>query len=167
MIWASAVIVGAFSFFLKSRIAEMTKVIVEFLRAHGRFVRGDIAGFAPDVVKKWPAGVCVPYDPDKPKARGVAVVGEIDLDADGVRKMISDAETEFAEKADALSQREQELADREAELATRERELLNRTAAAETGAAADPEVAAAVDEEAAKGATKKTAGAPPKQGAKA
>ncbi|WHP68856.1 hypothetical protein [Phaeobacter inhibens] len=160
-------IVGAFSFLLKSRIAEMTKVIVEFLRAHGRFVRGDIAGFAPDVVKKWPAGVCVPYDPDKPKAGGVAVIGNIELNADGVRKMISDAETEFAAKSDALSQREQELADREAELAARERELLSRVAAEQTDASAEPEEAAAVDEEAAKDATKKTAGAPPKQGAKA
>lgn len=119
----------------------MAKEIVEFLKTHGRYVKGDIAGFEPAVIANWPKGTCIPYDPDRPKP---AKREAADLEADA---------QDLAVRAAELQAREDELAAREAALMEREAEVI--TAPAKP---ADP---------AAGGDTDKTAGAPPKQGAKA
>lgn len=119
----------------------MAKEIVEFLKTHGRYVKGDIAGFEPAVIASWPKGTCMPYDPDRPEP---AKREAADLEADA---------QDLAVRAAELQAREDELAAREAALMEREAEAIT--------APANP-----VDP-AAGGEADKTAGAPPKQGAKA
>lgn len=116
----------------------MAKVIVEFLKTHTRYVKGDIAGFAAETVAAWPKGVCKPYDPNAPLAL------EIDT-----------------AKAHELDVREAELKAREDALAAREAAL------ASEGAEATPALDATEEDEAPPAKTTKApAGAPPKQGAK-
>ena len=119
----------------------MAKEIVEFLKTHGRYVKGDIAGFEPAVIASWPKGTCIPYDPDRPKP---AKREAADLEADA---------QDLAVRAAELQAREDELAAREAALMEREAEAIT---------APEKPVDPAGDGEA-----EKTAGAPPKQGAKA
>lgn len=118
------------------------KEIVEFRKTHGRYVKGDVAGFDPAVIAKWPKGTCIPYDPDRPKP---AEREAADLEADA---------QDLAARAAELQVREEELAAREAALAEREGEAI-----------AEPATSAAEPSKDGDGA--KAAGAPPKQGAKA
>lgn len=133
----------------------MQKQIVKFLKTHGRYVKGDVAGFASETIAAWPKGVCVPYDPN-----AASVVGAMTLDTSEAQKMVADARVEIAKKSEVLDTREANLKAREDALAAREAAL-----------SAQAEVAPVVEEAAAEpeqvDAPKKPAGAPPKQGAKA
>ncbi|GAB5433931.1 MAG: hypothetical protein EpisKO_33010 [Epibacterium sp.] len=133
----------------------MSKQIVKFLKTHGRYVKGDVAGFAPATVAAWPKGVCEPYDP-----KVATGIGTVALDTSAAQKLIEDARAEFAQKGGELDTREADLKAREEALAAREAALSAQAEGALVveEAAAEPEQ---VD------APKKPAGAPPKQGAKA
>lgn len=126
----------------------MQKQIVKFLKTHGRYVKGDVAGFAPETVAAWPKGVCVPYDP-----KAATVTASLAIDTSAAQKLVEDARAEFALKEADLNAREAALAAREAALA----------APVET----TPVVADTEAEPTEADAPKKPAGAPPKQGAKA
>ncbi|OIQ32310.1 MAG: hypothetical protein BM562_05425 [Alphaproteobacteria bacterium MedPE-SWcel] len=117
----------------------MAKVIVEFLKTHGRYVKGDVAGFEAATLAKWPQDVCRPYDAD-----ASATVEPQHVDSSEAQKAIAEAQAEFERKGDELAAREADLKAREEALAARE-------------AAQSPDPA-----------PEKTApaGAPPKQGAK-
>ena len=141
----------------------MAKTIVKFLKTHGRYVKGDVAGFAPETVAAWPKGVCVPYDP-----KGPTVIGTVALDTSAAQKLVEDARAEFAQKEADFAAREADLKAREEAVAAREaepttfdllREELEKLPANETSAE--------IEAEAPEAPAKKPAGAPPKQGAKA
>lgn len=120
----------------------MTKpVVMKFFKGHGPYVAGDIAGFPADKALKLKA-VARPYD-EKAEAEVAEQMERIG--SDEARKMIADADADFAAKAADLDAREAALAAREAAL----------------GGAADPAPAAA--SEPAKGKTSGK-GEPPAQG---
>ncbi len=134
----------------------MQKQIVKFLKTHGRYVKGDVAGFDPETVASWPKGVCVPYDP-----KAATVTASVAIDTSAAQKMIEDARAEFAQKGGELDTREADLKAREEALAAREAALAAPVEAAQEAIEEPTEV------EAPDAPAKKPAGAPPKQGAKA
>ncbi|NDK36975.1 hypothetical protein [Rhodovulum sulfidophilum] len=92
----------------------MTKVILKFRRAHGRYNRGEVAGFAPALAAKLTRG-------DDP----VATVFDRAAEARLAAAPVDPAE---------LAARAADLAARETALATREAALAQAEAKAETGA---------------------------------
>lgn len=141
----------------------MSRQIVKFLKTHGRYVKGDVAGFAPETVAAWPKGVCVPHDPN-----AATVTDSLKLDTSEAQKLVEDARAEFAQKEADLAAREADLKAREEAVAAREAEpstfdLLRDEIEKLPGNEPSTE-----DEKVATGApAKKSAGVPPKQGAKA
>lgn len=129
----------------------MSKQIVKFLKTHGRYVKGDVAGFAPETVTAWPKGVCVPYDP-----KGPTEIGAVAIDTSAVQKLVEDARAELAQK-------EADFAAREADLKAREEAV----AAREAVPSLVDEIVVEIEAEAPEAPAKKPAGAPPKQGTKA
>jgi len=128
----------------------MSKTIVKFLKTHGRYVKGDVAGFDPETIAAWPKGVCKPYDPDEKLE-----IASVQIDTSEAQKLIDDARAEFEQKAAALDSKSAELDAREEAVAAREQ------AQAEPAATEDNSKGASND------AAKTSAGTPPKQGAKA
>ncbi|KIC19625.1 MULTISPECIES: hypothetical protein [unclassified Leisingera] len=118
----------------------MSKQIVKFLKTHGRYVKGDVAGFEPATIAKWPKGTCKPFDPE-----------EVDSAPNADGEAGADVSAKLAE-----------LAQREADLKAREEALAEKEQAAEEAGKAGGEPAGAA-EAASKGA--KASGEPPKQGA--
>lgn len=114
----------------------MAKQIVKFLKTHGRYVKGDVAGFEPATIAKWPKGTCKPFDPE-----------EVDVAPNADGEAGADVSAKLAE-----------LAQREAELNAREEALAEKEKAAE-----EADKAAGAAEAVSKGA--KASGEPPKQGA--
>ncbi|RBO52511.1 hypothetical protein DSD19_14135 [Rhodovulum sp. BSW8] len=114
----------------------MTKVILKFRRAHGRYNRGEVAGFAPALAARLTRG----EDP-------VATVFD------------RAAEAQLAAAADpaGIEAKAADLAEREAALATREAALA--AAEAKVQAGAPPRQGKAPDKEADKAADKESAGA--------
>lgn len=132
----------------------MAKLIVEFLKTHGRYVKGDVAGFDAATIAKWPQGVCKPYDPDASKA-----VEALSVDTTAAEQLIADARAELETKGGELDARDADLKAREEALAAREAAL---TAEAEN----TPPALEAKTEKPASALPKEGAGTPPKQGAK-
>ena len=141
------------------------KKIVKFLRGHGRFNAGEIAGFEADVALKLVRGdnpVAKPYDPNE-KVLTVAI------DTSEINLRIEEAGAEIDLRLAELGAREQALAEREAELTAG---LAAMAQAADAQAvhfdpakSGDPAPAATPAEDP-KPAKKSAAGAPPKQGGK-
>ena len=126
----------------------MEKVIVEFLKTHGRYVKGDVAGFTAETVAARPKGVCKPHDPNA-KAGIVA----LSVDTSAAQKMIEHARAEIEAKGGELDTREADLKAREDALAQREAELAASVSAEPTA-------------ENTEDTAKSPSGEPPKQGAK-
>ena len=126
----------------------MTKTILKFFKAHGPYVKGDIAGFDPVKAAKLKS-VARPYDAEAEK--NLATV-TLNMDTTEARAMIADAEAEFASKAAHLEAREAVLAAREAALESK---------AGDTTETATPAPTPAPDDAKAKKAGK---GEPPVQG---
>ncbi len=126
----------------------MAKLIVEFLKTHGRYVKGDVAGFDAATIANWPHGVCKPYDPNA-KAEIVA----LSVDTSAAQKMIEHARAEIEAKGGELDTREADLKAREDAFAQREAELA-------ASVSTEPTVENTED------AAKSPSGEPPKQGAK-
>lgn len=97
----------------------MEKVIVKFLRPHGRHNAGEIAGFMPETAAKLVAGA-------KPIAKAYDAKAEEEV-----------AKAAAANSAD-IAAREKALADREAELKAREEALAAAEKGGKAGAAGAP-----------------------------
>jgi len=132
----------------------MAKVIVEFLKTHGRYVKGDVAGFDAETIAKWPQGVCKPHDPDA--ARNVVA---LEVDTAAAQKLIADARADLETKGGELDARDADLKAREEALAAREAALVAE--AENTAPALEKKT-----EKPASASPKEGAGTPPKQGAK-
>jgi hypothetical protein len=89
----------------------MTKTILKFSRSWGRYNKGEVAGFAPDVAARLIGKVAVVFDPSAP----VAVVNAAVQDATAV---------DLAAREAALAARERAVAEREAEVAEAEAFLI-------------------------------------------
>lgn len=136
--------------------------IVKFLRNHGTYFRGDVAGFEQDVAARLlsatPPVVAlhIPTEGEAPQAD--AVVLEIARMTEDLRVRGED----LAAREMALAEREVELASREAALAEREAALADEQgeviAIIEDDAPVSPEVAKP------KGKADKAPGEPPTQG---
>jgi hypothetical protein len=94
----------------------MSKVILQFTKGHGRYVKGDIAGFDSDTARKL-RGVTMPYNA-----------------AANAANMVMAA----VEEVNALDAREKELAAREAEFEARVAAAADISALATEPAAGDP-----------------------------
>jgi hypothetical protein len=90
----------------------MTKTILKFSRSWGRYNKGEVAGFAPDVAARLIGKVAVVFDPSAP----VAVVNAAAQDAAAV--------ADLAAREAALAARERAVAEREAEVAEAEAFLI-------------------------------------------
>lgn len=96
----------------------MAKQIVKFLKTHGRYVRGDVAGFDQATIARWPKGTCKDYDPNEAEAAAQSVtIGALDLSvvADGFRAELEAKAAELEAKAAELEAREMALWSMEAE----------------------------------------------------
>lgn len=120
----------------------MSKQIVKFLKNHGRYVKGDVAGFDPVTVAKWPKGTCKPFDPEEVDTAPVAG-GEAGAD---------------------VSAKLSELLQREAELNAREEALAEKELAEEEAGKAAAEPAGTADGGGKGAGAAKASGEPPKQG---
>jgi hypothetical protein len=89
----------------------MTKTILKFSRSWGRYNKGEVAGFAPDIAARLIGKVAVVFDPSAP----VAVVNAAAQDA---------AVADLASREAALAARERAVAEREAEVAEAEAFLI-------------------------------------------
>lgn len=114
----------------------MAKTAVKFLRGHGRYNKGDIAGFEGEALRKLLAGskpVAALYDAKAELSAEAALAqGAADLDAE---------RADLAQRAKDLAAREAELVVREAALAAGQvaaPEVPDGQAQAETTGAGDP-----------------------------
>ncbi|MGO4854917.1 hypothetical protein [Phaeovulum sp. W22_SRMD_FR3] len=104
----------------------MTKTILKFSRSWGRYNKGEVAGFAPDIAARLIGKVAVVFDPTAP----VAVVNAAAQDA---------AAADLAAREAALAARERAVAEREAEVAEAEAFLIEPEEAEEEEPAPEPE----------------------------
>ncbi|SIO36555.1 hypothetical protein SAMN05444722_1692 [Rhodovulum sp. ES.010] len=80
------------------------KVIVKFVRSHGRYIKGDIAGFDAVTAKKLTAGDAAPARPYDPEAEKKIAAAPDDIAALSAREAALEA------RAAALAEREAALA---------------------------------------------------------
>lgn len=126
----------------------MSKVILEFTKGHGPYVKGDIAGFDPEKAARLKS-VTKPYDASKSKT---SVDVKISIDSAEAAKFVKETEARFKAEADKLDARAKALDDREKELAK-----LAEAAQAKTASEGGSEPATKEPEKA-------TKGEPPAQG---
>jgi DNA anti-recombination protein RmuC len=88
----------------------MTKTILKFSRSWGRYNKGEVAGFAPDVAARLIGKVAVIFDPSAPVT--------------AVNAAVQDAAADLASREAALAARERAVAEREAEVAEAEAFLI-------------------------------------------
>jgi len=131
----------------------MAKQIVKFLKTHGRYVRGDVAGFDQATIASWPKGICKPFNPD-----------DVDQPASGDVGML-DAMAHLVAKGAELDATAAKLEAMAAELEAREAALSMQGAASPVDAA-KPSGEPQMQGEASPGGAVKPSGEPPKQGAK-
>lgn len=94
----------------------MSKVILEFTKSHGPYVKGDVAGFHPDKAAKLQK-VTKPFDAKK----ATSVDLKLSVDSEAMRTEIKAAEGKLKAEADKLDARAQALDAREKELADLEK----------------------------------------------
>ena len=112
----------------------MSKVILKFIKSHGPYVAGDIAGFSPERARTLKS-VAVAYDEDKLSDKNI----KITVDTKEAQAMIDKARKDLEGQVKTIKEREKALEAREAEIAAREKAAVLQPEA--KSKAANPKVA--------------------------